>query len=192
MNYRDTNNHNYRSLLNYASPITRQLFPAILVFGFLSLIQNLTTKEVFLSGIAEFMASFSLPFSLALSIFFCGLTLIFKNTNAFLVNIIQKLTAYWSTFSISLSAATLGIVAGLFIPFICTNGIWPSIAFLCIRLMTGMIYGGLAHHIAILAFTANLENFEKYRNWFGLAFSVLGIALGLAAVETQWSKLNGF
>ncbi|MBQ0731990.1 MAG: hypothetical protein KBT75_14920 [Oleispira antarctica] len=192
MNYRDTNNHNYRSLLNYASPITRQLFPAILVFGFLSLIQNLTTKEVFLSGIAEFMASFSLPFSLALSIFFCGLTLIFKNTNAFLVNIIQKLTAYWSTFSISLSAATLGIVAGLFIPFICTNGIWPSIAFLCIGLMTGMIYGGLAHHIAILAFTANLENFEKYRNWFGLAFSVLGIALGLAAVETQWSKLNGF
>lgn len=192
MNYRDTNNHNYRSLLNYASPITRQLFPAILVFGFLSLIQNLTTKEVFLSGIAEFMASFTLPFSLALSIFFCGLTLIFKNTNAFLVNITQKLTAYWSTFSISLSAATLGIVAGLFIPFICTNGIWPSIAFLCIGLMTGMIYGGLAHHIAILAFTANLENFEKYRNWFGLAFSVLGIALGLAAVETQWSKLNGF
>ena len=189
MNYRDTNNHNYRSLLNYASPITRQLFPAILVFGFLSLIQNLTTKEVFLSGIAEFMASFSLPFSLALSIFFCGLTLIFKNTNAFLVNITQKLTAYWSTFSISLSAATLGIVAGLFIPFICTNGIWASIAFLCIGLMTGMIYGGLAHHIAILAFTANLE---KYRNWFGLAFSVLGIALGLAAVETQWSKLNGF
>ena len=192
MNYRDTNNHNYRSLLNYASPITRQLFPAILVFGFLSLIQNLTTKEVFLSGIAEFMASFTLPFSLALSIFFCGLTLIFKNTNAFLVNITQKLTAYWSTFSISLSAATLGIVAGLFIPFICTNGIWASIAFLCIGLMTGMIYGGLAHHIAILAFTANLENFEKYRNWFGLAFSVLGIALGLAAVETQWSKLNGF
>lgn len=192
MNYRDTNNHNYRSLLNYANPITRQLFPAILVFGFLSLIPNLTTEEVFLSGIAEFIASFSLPFSLALSVFFCGLTLMFKNTNAFLANIIQKLTAYWSTFSISLSAATLGIVAGLFFPFIYANGILASMVFLCIGLMVGITYGCLAHHLAILAFTTNLENVEKYKSWFGLAFSVLGIALGFAAVETQWSKLNGF
>ena len=106
------------------------------------------------------------------------------------MNITQKLTAYWSSFSISLSAATLGIVAGLFFPFMYANGILASMAFLCIGLIVGITYGCLAHHLAILAFTANLENVEKYRNWFGLAFSVLGIALGLAAVETQWSKLN--
>ena len=192
MDYRDTSNHNYCSLLNYAIPIARQLCPAILFFGFLSLIPNLTIEKVFLSGITEFIAAFSLPFSLALSIFFCGLTLILKNQDAFLVDLLQKFAGYWSSFSVSLSAATLGIVGGLFFPFMCANGIWSAFSFLCLGLLVGITYGCLAHHLAILAFTVNLENLEQYKIWFGLAFTLLGAALGFASIETQWSRLNGF
>lgn len=192
MNYRDVSNHNFSSLLDYSNPIAWQICPAILVFGFLSLVPSLAMKEVFLSGITEFIAAFSLPFSLALSILFCGLTLTFKNKNTCLVSLLQRLTGYWSSFSVSLSAATIGIVAGLFFPFMYANGFLASIAFLCLGLLVGVTYGFIAHHSAILAFAVNLEGLEQYKSWFGLVFSLLGIALGVVSIETQWSKLNGF
>lgn len=192
MNYRDTSNHKISSLFNYTTSIVWQICPATFVFGFFSLTPSLAMKEVFLSGIIEFIATFSLSFSLALSVFFGGLTLIFKSRNTFLVNLFQRLTGYWSSFSVSLSATTLGIIAGLFFPFMYSNGFLASIAFLCLGLLVGITYGFLAHHSAILAFTVNIESLEQYKFWFGLAFSLLGIALGVASIETQWSKINGF
>lgn len=139
----------------------------------------------------EFMAAFSLPFSLSLAILFCGLT-IARSSEGWSFGYIQRCCSYWAGFSVSISATTLGVVAGLLLPYWWANGISSTLVFLSIGLIAGISYGLLAHYTGVIAFSDSLDRLGKYRRYFGVALMLLGIAISLVAIYNQWLKLNDF
>lgn len=190
LNYANPDNHNCEALLAYADPIARQLWPAIATYGFLSLFPGLGLRNVFERGIMEFMASMTLPFSLAFAIIFCGINQVVANRNSFLCGCSQRISGYWASFCISLCAATLGVVAGLFFPYICANGIWAALEFLCIGLLAASAYGVLAHQVGVLAFSNWNGRWVAYRSCCGLALFICGVVLVTVTVCKHWVEVN--
>lgn len=191
MNYRDISNHNYTALHHCAVPIISQLWPAIATLGFLSLIPILGLGGVFSSGIMEFLAALTLPLSLAFSVFFCGATLLVAD-GGILGAFVRRCSNYWAGFSISLCAATLGVVAGLIFPYWWATSTADVAAFICLGLIAGGGYGLLAHYTGIIAFSENSERLGRFRPWFGIGMILLGCAIAAIATYNQWLKLNDF
>ncbi len=191
MNYRDISNHNYTALLHYTAPIISQLWPAIATLGFLSLIPFLGLGSVFSNGIMEFLASLTLPLSLAFAVFFCGATLL-VNEDSVLGVFVRRCCNYWTTFSISLCAAVLGVVVGLVLPYWCATSITGVAEFILLGLLAGGCYGLLAHHTGVFAFSGNTERLGRFKPWFGICMVLLGLVIAAIATYNQWLKLSDF
>lgn len=138
----------------------------------------------------EFMSTLTLPLSFAFAVMFCGLTHMFANTNDLLHKLLRRISGYWASFCTSLCAATLAVVAGLFVPFICLNGMLPALKFLILGLLVASAFGVFAHYIGVFSFST--WDYQKIVGRFVVGFGLLtvGMLTAISAVYRQLIEVN--